>query len=114
VARPAALFLLVAEAVRRITLAKGASNLVALARELGLSLRQLERRFHETVGLSPKLFCRIQRFNNVFTAHLIRDCKSLSGNTPAILSAEDADLARHFYRRFGVSHSSNTPSRSSV
>jgi len=126
---------LVAEAVRRITIAKGASNLVALARELGLSLRQLERRFHAAVGLPPKFFCRIQRFNNVFRvlgqdscnwvetaiacgyydqAHLIRDCKSLSGNTPAILLAEDADLARHFYRRFGVSHSSNTPSSGSV
>jgi AraC-like DNA-binding protein len=121
--------LFVAEAVRRITLVKGASNLVALAHELGLSLRQLERRFHETVGLPPKLFCRIQRFNNVFRvlghdswnwvetaidcgyydqSHLIRDCKNLSGNTPAILLAEDADLARYFYRRFGVSHSSNT------
>jgi len=41
-------------------------------------------------------------------AHLNRDCKSLSGNSPAILLAEDADLARHFYDRFGMSHSSNT------
>lgn len=44
-------------------------------------------------------------------AHLIRDCKSLSGITPAILLAEDVDLARYFYRRFGMSHSSNTSGR---
>ncbi len=127
--------LLVAEAVRRITLHHGASDLAALARELGLSIRQLERRFLAAVGLSPKLFCRIQRFNNVFhklgqpscnwvetaiacgyydQAHLIRDCKDLSGNTPRSLLGEDADLARHFYLRFGVSHSSNTATLDSL
>jgi AraC-like DNA-binding protein len=58
--------LVVAEAVRRITLAKGASDLAALAQEVGLSIRQLERRFQAAVGLAPKLFCRIQRFSNVF------------------------------------------------
>jgi AraC-like DNA-binding protein len=123
--------LLVAEAVRRIIAAKGGSDLALLARELGLSLRQLERRFNAVVGLTPKLFCRIQRFSNVFhvlgegshdwvdaavacgyydQAHLIRDCKSLSGTTPAVLLGADANLARHFYQRFGVSHSSNTAS----
>jgi AraC-like DNA-binding protein len=127
--------LLIAEAVRRIILEKGASDLGAMARELGLSIRQLERRFLAAVGLAPKLFCRIQRFNNVFQvlgqpsrswvetaiacgyydqAHLIRDCKDLSGNTPQSLLGEDADLARHFYLRFGVSHSSNTHAPDSV
>jgi methylphosphotriester-DNA--protein-cysteine methyltransferase len=126
---------LVAEVVRRITLANGAIDLAALAQQLGLSLRQLERRFLAAVGLPPKLFCRIQRFNNVFgvmgqpscnwvetaiacgyydQAHLIRDCKDLSGTTPAILLAKDADLARHFYLHYRVSHSSNTRSRASV
>jgi AraC-like DNA-binding protein len=127
--------LLVAEVVRRIILANGAVDLAALARELGLSLRQLERRFLAAVGLAPKLFCRIQRFKKVFgvigqpfcnwvetavacgyydQAHLIRDCKDLSGTTPGILLANDADLARHFYLQYGVSHSSNTRSRASV
>jgi AraC-like DNA-binding protein len=126
---------LIAEAVRRIRDAKGASDLALLARKLGLSIRQLERRFQAAVGLTPKLFCRIQRFNNVFgligqpsctwvdtaiacgyydQAHLIRDCKELSGSTPSILLAEDADLARHFYRQCSVSHSSNTPSPASL
>jgi AraC-like DNA-binding protein len=124
--------LLVGEVVRRITLARGAVDVAALAREFRVSIRQLERRFQATVGLAPKLFCRIQRFNNVFRllgqpscnwvetalacgyydqAHLIRDCKDLSGSTPAALLAEDADLARHFYLRFRVSHSYNTAKR---
>jgi AraC-like DNA-binding protein len=120
---------LVAEAVRRIILVKGAPELAGLARDLGLSIRQLERRFHDAVGLPPKLFCRIERFNNVFRAlgrgscswvdtavecgyydqaHLIRDCKDIAGATPASLLAADTDLARHFYQRFGMSHSYNT------
>jgi AraC-like DNA-binding protein len=120
---------LIAEAVRRIVLAQGASDLAILARDLGLSVRQLERRFLAQVGLPPKLFCRMQRFNHVFRviqqqpsnwaetavacgyydqAHLIRDCKNFSGNTPAVLLAEDTDLARHFLLRFDVSHSSKT------
>jgi AraC-like DNA-binding protein len=126
---------LIEEAVRRIAVTKGATDLAALARDLGLSTRQLERRFHAAVGLPPKLFCRIERFNNVFRAlgrgaddwvetaldcgyydqaHLIRDCKSLAGITPAVLRAEEADLARYFYQRFGMSHSSNTPLHASV
>ena len=122
------------EAVLRITLSKGAVDLARLARDLGLSTRQLERRFQTSVGLPPKLFCRVERFNNVFRAigrggvnwvetavdcgyydqaHLIRDCRSLSGTTPAVLLGEGADLARHFYQRFGMSHSYNTARRSS-
>jgi AraC-like DNA-binding protein len=125
----------VAESIRRITLAKGLVDLAALARDLGLSTRQLERRFGAAVGLSPKVFCRIQRFTNVFRvlgkpsrdwvetalecgyydqAHLIRDCKILSGSTPAVLLGEGADLARHFYQRLGASHLSNTTQGASV
>jgi AraC-like DNA-binding protein len=118
---------LVGEAVRLITATNGGADLARLARHLGLSLRQLERRFLAAVGLQPKRFSRIHRFSHVFhaleqhpgdwvetalacgyydQAHLIRDCKALSGQTPATLLAEDADLARHFYQR--LSHSSNT------
>jgi AraC-like DNA-binding protein len=126
---------LIGEAVRTIAFARGASDIGVLARGLGLSTRQFERRFSAVVGLPPKVFSRIQRFTNVLhaledpsrdwvetalrcgyydQAHLIRDCKSVSGCTPAILLADDADLARHFYRGCGMSHSSNTTRRPSV
>ncbi len=125
---------LVGEAVRLITATNGGADLARLARHLGLSLRQLERRFLAVVGLPPKRFSRIHRFSHVFRAlehhpgdwvatavacgyydqaHLIRDCKALSGQTPATLLADDADLARHFYQRFRLSHSSNTSRRHS-
>jgi methylphosphotriester-DNA--protein-cysteine methyltransferase len=119
---------LVEEAVRRL-LAAPQADIAVLARSLGISLRHLERRFRATVGLPPKLFGRMRRFLRVFRmmeqwsatwvdaaiecgyydqAHLIRDFRRFSGQTPAVLLARDADLARHFLERFGVSHSYNT------
>ncbi len=126
---------LVAEAVRRLFNSPRALDISVLAHDLALSTRQFERRFRSAVGLAPKLFSKIQRFSKVFRvleapsrdwvdtalacgyydqAHLIRDCKRFSGATPAALLAEDGDLARHFYRRYGVSHSSNTAARHSA
>jgi len=122
-------------AIHRITLERGQSDLARLARDLSLSVRQFERRFSASVGLSPKLFCRMRRFLQVFQvigeqpskwadaavacgyydqSHLIRDCKEFTGETPALVMAEEADLARHFLLRFGVSHSSNTSLRRSM
>lgn len=116
-------------ALQQIHAARGCVDIAGLARASGLSTRQFERRFLDRVGLPPKLFCRMQRFVHVFgrmskpggdwvqaalncgycdQSHLIRDCKVFSGTTPADLLAPDADLARHFYERFGMSHSSKT------
>jgi len=115
--------LLVAEAVRQIVWARGACDLAQLARRLGIGSRRLERRFQRGVGMPPKLFCRIQRFQHVFQviedgcpnwvnaavecgyydqAHLIRDFRDFSGKAPSVLLA-DADLAKHFVRDPAVS-----------
>ena len=87
---------------------------------LGISPRRLERRFKARVGMSPKHFARIRRFQRVFRAmedgsggwvdaaaacgyydqaHLIRDFRDFAGETPAHLLAGD-DLARHFLSHF--------------
>jgi AraC-like DNA-binding protein len=120
---------LITAAVEQIARANGAVNLESLAGDLNLSRRQFERRFQDVVGLSPKMFCGLRRFVQVFRvldepnprwvetalacgyydqAHLIRDVKRFSGETPAMLLGPQADLARHFVSRFGMSHSSNT------
>lgn len=57
---------LVQKAVAMIMACEGNTNITAVAKELGLSERQLERRFPLSVGYSPKRFARIYRF---FAAH---------------------------------------------
>jgi len=125
---------LVNEAVKQIAVARGARDLGRLATDLGLSLRQLERRFLSAVGLSPKLFCRMRRFQSVFQAieqdsakwadaavrcgyydqaHLIRDFHEFSGEAPSALLG-GVDLARHFLRYAPMSHFSKTPSHPSL
>ena len=90
------------------------------ATRLGLSPRQLERRFKTRVGMSPKHFARIRRFQSVFhamegagtgwvdaaiacgyydQAHLIRDFQDFAGEAPTHLLAGD-ELARHFLSHF--------------
>jgi AraC-like DNA-binding protein len=97
----------------------------AVAR-LGVSPRQLERRFKTRVGMSPKHFARIRRFQRVFhamegdgrwvdvaaacgyydQAHLIRDFRAFAGEAPSHLLAAD-DLARHFLSHFSKTRSAH-------
>jgi transcriptional regulator GlxA family with amidase domain len=84
---------------------KGRVDIDRLAELAGMSIRQLERRFGERVGMSPKELCRILRFKNVFKhlaayaadgwastalacgyydqSHMIRDFKHYAGTSPA-------------------------------
>ena len=84
-----------------------------LAPSLGLSERQLRRRFADAVGYGPKTLARVLRFQRflalagrgddlarlAFTAgyadqaHLTRECRRLSGRTPAELVASGAGAA---------------------
>ena len=126
---------LVSYAVDEIVRQGGVVDVADLASQVGISLRQLERRFQNRVGLSPKLFCRVRRFQRVFgaiekgprnwadaavecgyydQAHLIRDFRELAGETPAALLARKTDLAAHFVEGLGASHSSNTSRSSST
>ncbi|MBA4145402.1 MAG: AraC family transcriptional regulator, partial [Cytophaga sp.] len=42
------------------------SNLTAMANEVGLGFKQFERKFKERMGVMPKLFSRIHRFDQAF------------------------------------------------
>lgn len=100
-----------------------------LARESGISSRQLERLFLAEVGLGPKLLSRILRFQQVFRAvdaneaswpivaldcgyydqaHLIKDFRQFAQQTPAVLFAEQSRLTESFTRKRRVSAFSNT------
>jgi AraC-like DNA-binding protein len=120
----------VAWAWKQLAVSGGNASIGSLAEHVGWSRKHMINRFREQIGLPPKTAGRILRFNRVLRfvargsemtwasiamacgyydqAHLIRDFKDFSGETPTVLLAGDA-LARHF-----LSHFSNTarpPSR---
>ena len=87
----------------------------ALAGELGLSTRQLERRFRTHVGLGPKLFARLTRFQHAWRtagcasslaalaaragyfdqAHLVRDFQEFAGIAPGAYAPHSATRPNH-------------------
>ena len=52
----------ISAAANRIVVGAGRVEIAALANRAGLSMRQFERRFIQQVGMRPKLFARIARF----------------------------------------------------
>nr|WP_246410033.1 helix-turn-helix domain-containing protein [Granulicella aggregans] len=93
---------------------KGTVAINDLARSIGLSLRQYERRFADEVGMSPKLFSRVTRFQTALDTkrvepmrswlsiahefgyldqtHMVRDFRSLSGTVPGQILVQSGDL----------------------
>ena len=82
----------------------GSQSVTSVAKDLGVSERHLRRIFHEVVGLSPKAFFKLSRFERALAAgrhsvasawtdiaaeagyydqaHLIKDFHSIAGSTP--------------------------------
>lgn len=94
----------VAEAWRRLVAGRGRVQVGAVAAELGWSRRHLTERFRGEVGLSPKTFARVLRFEHAHEwaaarnplpwadvatisgyadqAHLVRDWREFTGRSP--------------------------------
>nr|WP_237543467.1 helix-turn-helix domain-containing protein [Streptomyces sp. SID5594] len=94
----------VAEAWRRLVAARGRVQVGAVATELGWSRRYLTERFRDEVGLTPKTFARVLRFEHAHglatahdplpwadvatvsgyadQAHLVRDWREFTGRSP--------------------------------
>lgn len=103
---------LVSRAVEIIDGRRGALSVAELARSTGTTARQLQRRFRERVGLSPKWHARIVRVSHAMAllgggaradfadvveacgffdqAHFIRDFRALVGTTPGAFLRERA------------------------
>jgi AraC-like DNA-binding protein len=105
---------LVEESLRLIHQNIGALHVKDLLDSLHISERQFERRFAQTVGLSPHVYIRIKRFNEAIRliktrqferltdvacalsfsdqSHFIRDIKAFSDMTPKSLSQKLDDF----------------------
>lgn len=99
---------------RRIVQLQGTIRIEQLADLSGFSLRTFERQFAEEMGVNPKLFARITRFQRALDAkrlsprsswlniahqsgyfdqmHMIRDFQSLGGSAPGRLLERSGDL----------------------
>ena len=102
-------------ALAAIELHRGNVAIDDVAREVGITRRHLERRFKDEVGLGAKHMARIRRVHAALDlmreqpllsgadisawcgysdqAHLIRECKALTGRTPARLTTSERSLA---------------------
>jgi len=105
---------LVEESLRFIHTNIGSIHVKYLLEYLHISERQFERRFTQTVGLSPQLYMRVKRFNEAIRliktrqferltdvayalnfydqSHFIRDIQAFSGITPKSLSQKADDF----------------------
>ena len=95
----------VAVAASSLFASNGTHRVSAMATDAGLSPRQFERRFLEQVGVPPKLYARIIRFNAALDhklrhpdrawsriatdqdyydqMHLVHDCRAFTGESPS-------------------------------
>jgi AraC-like DNA-binding protein len=94
--------------------AQGSVRILDLARHLGLGPRQFERQFKEDIGVQPKLYSRISRFQSALDAkltsphrtwleialsfgyfdqmHMIRDFHGLAGDVPSRILSSIGDM----------------------
>ena len=106
----------VRNALEKIQQTSGCISVESLANLMGMSRRSLELSFQNTVGTSPKMYCRITRFRRLYDAvsenglsvnwvqtalrsgffdqsHLIRDFRQFTGDSPSSFLAFQTSFA---------------------
>src|SRR5215207_4214181 len=114
---------LVEESLHLIHKRNGPIHVRTLAKHLEISERQFERRFGQTVGISPHSYIRVRRFNEALRlmktghyetlteiayalhfhdqSHFVREIKAFTGITPKSLSPRVDDF---FHNQAGYSY----------
>lgn len=108
------------KAVARIFDSRGMITVGELAKDVSLTERQVEHLFRKNVGLSPKLYARIVRFNHVFRllndkepdwmalvaeagyydqSHFIHNFKAFAGEDPSSYGFTEKTMANFFLQK---------------
>jgi AraC-like DNA-binding protein len=98
----------------------GMRDIETIAQKINYTRRHLEREFKKVVGLTPKLFSRIIRFNYIFQilkegdaswisialdsghfdqAHFIKNFKEFTGEEPSQYGFDESNLANFFLKK---------------
>ena len=120
----------IVDASHKIALHRGKLSVQSLAKQYALSRKQFVRRFQDTIGISPKLFSRIVRFQHTLNllqgpvrnievayesgyfdqAHFTKEFKELAGISPGkfFSSLQRSQLGEAFDNASQMSHFYNT------
>ena len=98
----------------------GTITIEEIQKQFFITERQVQRLFQKYIGLSPKFYCRIIRFNYIFQllkekplswldvthlsgyfdqSHFIRDFKAFTGEEPSNYFFDAPDMANFFLKR---------------
>lgn len=86
----------IAQALEIIEQTNGEIKIHEIADEIGLSVRQLERRFKKMSGLSPKQFARTRRIRAAAVSLVENDNENWANRAAEIGFADQAHLTREF------------------
>jgi AraC-like DNA-binding protein len=110
----------VTKAIDLIFETNGLIKVEEIAAKTGVGARQLERLFKKYIGLTPKYYCRIIRFNYIYQliqqgntswqeivylsgyydqSHFIRNFKAFTGEDPSLYAFEEKNMANFFLNK---------------
>ena len=90
-------------AVESIVQCKGNVPIGHVADDLGISQRQLQRRFRAATGLTPKQFARLRRFRHAIAELLCAEPRSCASVAVDAGYADQSHLVREFTQLIGLS-----------
>ena len=110
----------VRQSLQKIFETHGMTDMDVIANEIQISTRQLERQFKKVIGLTPKFYSRIVRFNYIFEvmkdqndswirtalqsgyfdqSHFIKNFKEFTGEEPSSYGFDEVNLANFFLKK---------------